>query len=662
MNTKIIPLGGLGEVGKNMYTVMYDDEIIVVDSGVMFPDDELLGIDYVIPDYTFLKENEEKIKALVITHGHEDHIGGIPFMVQSLNVPKIYAPANAKELIEKKFEERSIDYNNLVVYDESTVIKTKHFEIEFFRTTHSIPDSHGLAIHTPDGIVVMTGDFKFDMTPIGPMANLHKMARIGEEGVSVLMSDSTNALSPGTSLSESVVDENLGEIFTASKDNRIILATFASNVYRIKHIIETCKKNNRKIALFGRSMENTVDIALKCGYFEDKSIIVTAEEANRMKPSEVCLLCTGSQGEPLAALSRIANGSHRQITLMPNDIVVFSSSPIPGNSASVSKTINKLSKKGVKVYTNSMTDIHSSGHANQEELKLMIRLFKPEYFVPYHGEFRMLKTHADLGVLCGVDKDNTFVLENGDVLDLMKGQLRRAGKVQAGEVYVDGSRIGGVGSAVIKDRILMSNNGILVIIANIDTEKGVLLGSPAITTRGYILVNENADLIREIQYVAENVINRSLANREFNFNDMKTAIINGLMPLLSEKTGRVPIILPIVMDVKNGGKATGTESGNGGQSGRGNGVDDDGADSDSNRDNDRHRFSEDRSGKHDEASRDRDARAGFGFKKRQHSEKKAAGDGVARNRDYRRTDRNRKTAVEALKERNVKVKNGAGAL
>ena len=550
MNTKIIPLGGLGEVGKNMYVVMHNSEIIIVDSGVMFPDDELLGIDYVIPDYTFLKENENKIKALVITHGHEDHIGSIPFLLQTVDIPKIYAPSNAKELIDKKLEERNIIYKNLFVYDENTVIKTKYFNIEFFRTTHSIPDSHGVVIHTPDGTIVMTGDFKFDMTPIGPMSNLHKMAKIGEKGVSVLMSDSTNALVPGVSLSESVVDENLGEIFSSCKDSRIILATFASNVYRIKHIMETCKKNKRKVALFGRSMENMVDVALKCGYFKDKDIVITAEEANHMKPNEVCLLCTGSQGEPLAALSRIASGTHRQITLMPDDVVIFSSSPIPGNGASVSKTINKLYKKGVKVFTNAMSEIHSSGHANQEELKLMIRLFKPRYFVPYHGEFRMLKTHADLGVMCGVNKNNTFVLENGDVLNLRKGVVTPGGKVQAGEVYVDGSRIGEVGSAVIKDGILMSNNGILVIIANIDTENKVLLGTPAVTTRGYILVNENEDLIRDIQSISQGIINKCLKSKYFNYNDMKSEIINGLIPFLSDKTGRVPIILPIVMDVK----------------------------------------------------------------------------------------------------------------
>lgn len=550
MDTKIIPLGGLGEVGKNMYVVMHDSEIVIVDSGVMFPDDELLGIDYVIPDYTFLKENENKIKALVITHGHEDHIGSIPFLLQTVNIPKIYAPSNAKELIDKKLEERSLVYKNLIVYDEKTVIKTKYFNIEFFRTTHSIPDSHGVVIDTPDGRIVMTGDFKFDMTPIGPMSNLHKMARIGEKGVSVLMSDSTNALVPGVSLSESVVDENLGEIFASCRGRRIILATFASNVYRIKHIMETCKKNKRKVALFGRSMESMVDVALKCGYFKDKDIVITAEEANHMKPGEVCLLCTGSQGEPLAALSRIASGTHRSITLMPNDVVIFSSSPIPGNGSSVSKTINKLYKKGVKVFTNAMSEIHSSGHANQEELKLMIRLFKPKYFMPYHGEFRMLKTHADLGVMCGVPKENTFVMENGDVLNLCKGNAYKEGKVQSGEVYVDGSRIGEVGSAVIKDRILMSNNGILVIIANIDTENKVLMGVPAVTTRGYILVNENEDLIREVQSISQSVINGCLKAKYFNFNDMKTEMINRLIPVLSDKTGRVPIILPIVMDIK----------------------------------------------------------------------------------------------------------------
>ena len=397
----------------------------------------------------------------------------------------------------------------------------------------------------------MTGDFKFDLTPIGPMANLHKMARIGEKGVKLLMSDSTNATVPGTSLSESIVDENISEIFENSKNNRIILATFASNIYRLKHIIEICRKYKRKVALFGRSMDTSIDIAIKCGYIKDRKIIISPEEANRLKPESVCLLCTGSQGEPLAALSRIAAGSHKQIKLMPNDVVIFSSSPIPGNAASVHKTINKLYLKGVKVYTNSMTEIHSSGHANKDELKLMIRLFKPEYFAPYHGEYRMLKEHCDLAISCGVPKENTFILENGDVLSISKKDIRKSGKVTAGDVYVDGSRIGDVGNVVIKDRKLMSSNGILVIIANIDIARRRLLATPSITTRGYILVNENEALIKQIEKYSEKIIINKLKDKNATYNDIKQELINTLMPFLSDKTGRVPIILPIMMDIKN---------------------------------------------------------------------------------------------------------------
>lgn len=554
-NTRVFALGGLGEVGKNMYCVMHKDEIIIIDSGVMFPEDDLLGIDYVIPDYTFLKENQDKIKALLITHGHEDHIGGIPFLLQSVEIPKIYAPAQAKALIDKKLEERHMKYKNLFIYNEKTKIKTKYFNIEFFRTTHSIPDSHGISIGTPNGTVVMTGDFKIDLTPIGPMSDIHKMAKIGKNGVRLLMSDSTNATVKGMSTSESIVDSNLSEIFANEKNSRIILATFASNIYRLKHIIEICKKNNRKVALFGRSMDTSIDIAMKCGYIKDKKIIVTPEEANKLKPSQICLLCTGSQGEPLAALSRIANGSHKQIKLMPNDIVIFSSSPIPGNASSVAKTINKLYLKGVKVYTNSDGDeIHSSGHANQDELKLMIRLFKPEYFAPYHGEYRMLKTHCDIATLCDVPKNNTFILENGDVLSISKDKITKAGKVVAGDVYVDGSRIGDVGNVVIKDRKLMSSNGILVVIANVNLEEKKLLATPMVTTRGYILVNENELLIKQIEKNAAHIINNKLKNKNISYNELKQEIINGLMPFLSNKTGRVPIILPIIMNINTKNK------------------------------------------------------------------------------------------------------------
>ena len=383
--TKIIVLGGLGEVGKNMYCVMHGDAIVIIDSGICFPEGGLLGIDYILPDFTFLKQNQDKIKALLITHGHEDHIGGIPFLLQSLKIPAIYAPNQAKELIALKLEDKNIRYDNLYAYNDETKLKFNKIEVEFFKTTHSIPDSHGISLSTPDGRIVTTGDFKFDLTPIGPMADIHKMAEIGKKGVDLLISDSTNALNEGMSISESKVDSAVNDIFEKYHTRRIIIATFASNIYRLKHIVETCHKHNRKICVFGRSMENNIQISLKGGYINHKDIIISPEEANNLKPGEVTILCTGSQGEPLAALSRIANGTHKQIKLRPDDIVVFSSSPIPGNALSIGRTINKLYLQGVKVFTNtSFNDIHTSGHANIEELKLMIRLLMPKYLMPFH--------------------------------------------------------------------------------------------------------------------------------------------------------------------------------------------------------------------------------------------------------------------------------------
>ncbi len=552
--TLVFALGGLGEVGKNMYVVMHKEEIIIMDSGVMFPEDELLGIDYVIPDYTFLKQNQEKIKCLIITHGHEDHIGGIPFLLQSVNIPTIYAPNQAVPLIRKKLEERNIPFKGLVSYNENTRIKTKFFDVEFFATTHSIPDSHGIVVHTPNGTIVETGDFKFDMTPIGPNANIHKMAAIGKRGVKLLMSDSTNALSEGFGLSESKVDETLSEIFSQESDSRIILATFASNIYRLKHIVETCRKNNRKIALFGRSMETSIEIAIQGGYIKDKSIFVTPEEAKKLPPNKVCLLCTGSQGEPLAALSRIANGSHKLIKLLPNDVVILSSSPIPGNGLSVSRVINKLYLKGAKVYNNTMlSEVHTSGHAKEEELKLMLRLINPEYFMPVHGEFRMLKRHADIAIELGIPKEKTFILENGEVLSLTKEGIKKQGTVQANDIYVDGNRIGDIGNLVIKDRKIMSSDGILVVIAAIDVDKKKLLANPNITTRGFVLVNENASLIKKIEEISSSIIQKQLNSKsQFNYNDLKYAIVSGVSTFIKEETGRNPIILPIVMNTKKG--------------------------------------------------------------------------------------------------------------
>ena len=547
--TLVYALGGLGEVGKNMYCFECGNEIIITDVGITFPTGDLPGVDYIIPDFTYLKKNESKVKALFITHGHEDHIGGIPFLLNYINVPVIYAPNQAVGLIRKKLDDRNISYKNLYVYNENTKVKFKNFSVEFFRTTHSIPDSHGIVIHSPNGTIVTTGDFKFDLTPIGPMANLHKMAEIGNKGVTLLLSDSTNALNEGMSTSESKVDETLSELFLRH-NGRIIIATFASNIYRLKHIVDTCKRNKRKIAIFGRSMENNIEISLKEGYIKHKDIFISPEEANRLDPNKVCLLCTGSQGEPLAALSRIANGSHRQIKLQSDDLVVFSSSAIPGNALSISKTINKLYMQGVKVCSNtSLADVHTSGHGNQEELKLMLRLIKPKYFMPFHGEFRMLKSHADVAIECGIPKNNNFILENGDVLSIKKGKIERKGHIQAGDAYVDGNRIGEISAAVMHERKNMSKDGIVVVIANIDTKNKKLLGDVNVTTRGFVYVQENYDLINTLEDKAKKVILDNIKDHVI-FSEIKSSIISELSNYIYEITGRKPIISPITMDIK----------------------------------------------------------------------------------------------------------------
>ncbi len=546
--TLICALGGLGEVGKNMYVVTDEDEIFIIDCGVKFPEENLLGIDYVLADYTHLKGLEDKIKGLIITHGHEDHIGGIPFLLQNINIPVIYAPNIAERLIRNKLEERNVKAPKFIPVNEDLHIKTKRFNIEFFTTTHSIPDSFGMAITTKNGTIVETGDFKIDLTPIGPVANLGKMAAIGNKGVTLLLSDSTNALVPGFSNSESIVDEALGEIFAENRHTRIILATFASNIYRLTHIVQTCRENNRKIVTFGRSMVTNIEIAKQCGYIKDDGIFITSEEANKMKPENVCLLCTGSQGEPLAALSRIANGIDRNITLMKEDVVIFSSSPIPGNALSINRIINKLYLKGAKVYTNtSEYDVHTSGHAKQEELKLLIRLIRPKYFMPMHGEYRMLKSHANLGVLCDIPEENTFVLQNGDILAVKDGKVYRKNKVYINDIYVDGTRVGDVGASIIKDRKIMSTDGVLIVILNLDLEHRKMLLEPNITTRGFVVVNNNQELLKEIADKVSILTLNELEKDNFSLTDLKNRIILDINSYIIELTGRRPIIIPMIM-------------------------------------------------------------------------------------------------------------------
>ena len=550
--TSIVALGGLGEVGKNMYVITHDDEILIIDAGVMFPEDELMGVDYVIQDVTYLKKNEDKIKGLIITHGHEDHIGGIAFLLQKVKIPVIYSPKIAISLINRKLVDNNIKFEKIEEINQDSHIKTKYFNVEFVNTTHSIPDSFAVVVHTPQGTIFETGDFKFDLTPIGPMADLHKMAKIGKEGVKILLSDSTNALSEGFSKSESCVDETLNDIISRHY-GRIIIATFASNIYRIKHIVETCRKNNRQIITFGRSMESSIEIALNNGLIKDKSIFIDANKAKGLKKNEVCILCTGSQGEPLAALTRIANGIHKQISLMPDDLVVFSAKPIPGNAESVNRVINKLYLKGVKVYTNEeFSDIHTSGHAKQEELKLMLRLVKPEYFMPMHGEYRMLMAHKKIAEDCGIPSENIFVCKNGDVINLTNEGVVRGMPVEAGDVYVDGSRIGDVGGSVIKDRKIMSKDGILLAIININPITRQLLIKPNVTTRGFVMVNENAELIDKIEKKITVIVKEALQKNTYTYTDLKNQIILDLHPYINALTGRHPMILPVIMEVRQG--------------------------------------------------------------------------------------------------------------
>ena len=532
-----------------MYIVEHNDEILVIDAGVMFPEDNLLGVDYVIQDITYLKKNADKIKGLFITHGHEDHIGGIPFLLQAVKIPVIYTPKIAKDLIEKKLVERNIKYDNYEIITPDFNVKTKYFDVSFVNTTHSIPDSFALIIKTPNGTIFETGDFKFDLTPVGPMADIHKMAKAGYDGVTLLLSDSTNALSSGYSKSESAVDGTLNDMISRHH-GRVIIATFASNIYRIKHIVESCKKYNRKIIVFGRSMENSIELALNNGLITDKSMFIEASDAKSLKRNEICILCTGSQGEPLAALSRIANGQHKQISLLGDDLVIFSSSPIPGNAESINRIINKLYLKGVRVFTNSdFSDVHTSGHAKEEELKWMLRIIKPKYFMPMHGEYRMLKRHTEIGVLCGIKPENTFICSNGDVIELLNGEVRKNGTVQAGDVYVDGLRVGDIGSIVIKDRKLMSQDGILITILNINTLTRKLLLKPNVTARGFVLVNENQELMQKIERKISEIVNNFLSKSPYTYTDLKNQIILELLPFINNLTGRKPIILPVIMEV-----------------------------------------------------------------------------------------------------------------
>lgn len=549
-DTLVYALGGLGEVGKNMYCFEHDDEIIVIDAGVKFPDDELLGVDYVIPDYTHLIKNKDKIKALIITHGHEDHIGGIPFLLLSCPIKNIYAPRFARALIEKKLQERRrLASTNIIEINEDSSIETKHFRIGFFNTIHSIPDSLGVLINTPNGRIVETGDFKFDLTPVGQNSNYQKMAYIGAAGVTLLMSDSTNSEVDGFSISERQVASAINDIMKKTT-GRIIVSTFASNVNRLSQIIKSAKENDRKVCVFGRSMENVVQIGLQMKTIDvPDDTFIAPELVNQYAPEKLCIVCTGSQGESLAALSRIAGGSHKYVKIIPGDTVVFSSSAIPGNALNIGGIVNQLMRNGARVLVNStLSSLHTTGHASKEEQKLMLQLIKPKYFMPMHGEYKMLKIHADSAVQTGIPKENCFICANGDALILRDGEVFRSNtRIRTDEIYVDGNDISGLSTSVLKDRQILADNGLVAVIVVIDSRTNKILCRPGIVSRGFVYLKESQSMIKE----AEGVVYEALRNamrQKVTFGDLKNCIRNTLEPFLYQKTNRNPIVIPVILN------------------------------------------------------------------------------------------------------------------
>ena len=547
---KVIPLGGLGEIGKNMTAIEYDDELIVIDCGIAFPDEDMYGVDLIIPDISYLIENESKLKGIFITHGHEDHIGAIPFILKQVNIP-IYGTRLTIGLIENKLKEHGLlATTSLNIIKPRESAKFNHLEVEVIRNTHSIAESCSLAIHTPVGLLFHTGDFKVDLTPIDnePM-DFERISELAKEGILLLMSDSTNVERKGYTMSERAISETFTKLFEHAT-GRIIVATFASNIHRMQQIIDASKRYNRKVAFSGRSMENISKVATELGYLHiDDDQLVNIHNINSVADDELTLIVTGSQGEPMGALARIAFSNHRHIKLKPNDLFIISASPIPGNDKLIGRVINELYRKGCNVIYKDLEAVHVSGHACQEELKLILRLTHPKFFMPVHGEYRHLVHHKNLAEKVGIPKDNIVVLSTGQVLELTPHSAEVNGRVRTGAIFVDGIGVGDVGNVVLRDRRMLAEGGMLIVVATIDKESKTLVSEPYIVTRGFVYVKESEDLMNEVKQITQTEIEMLLENETNEILVMKNRIKKALERYLYEKTKRRPSIFPIIMEV-----------------------------------------------------------------------------------------------------------------
>lgn len=548
----VFALGGVGEIGKNMYVVQYANDIVVIDSGLKFPEEDMLGIDIVIPDISYLIDNKDKVRGILLTHGHEDHIGGLPYVLKQLNVP-VYGTKLTLGLVEAKLKEAGLlgDTKRILIHADSE-LQLGGLKATFFRTNHSIPDSVGICVETPEGNVVHTGDFKFDQTPVNDQyADLYRMAEIGNRGVLMLLSDSTNSERPGYTGSERSVGAELEEVFRKAKQ-RVVVATFASNVHRIQQVMDAAEVTRRKVAVIGRSMVNVVNIASELGYLRiPDGMLIEPEEVNKMAGDRVVILSTGSQGEPMSALTRMARSTHRKVDILPGDTVVIAATPIPGNEKYVGRTVDELFRLGANVIygPGSISGVHVSGHGSQEELKLMLNLMKPKYFMPIHGEYRMLRQHGQLAEMVGVERENIFICDIGETVEVQNGVARKAGKVSCGNILIDGLGVGDVGNIVLRDRKLLSQDGILVVVVTLSKQDGKIMSGPDIISRGFVYVRESEGLLDEANKIVSNTLTKLMSENVNEWASLKTHVKDALGRFLYEQTRRRPMILPIIMEV-----------------------------------------------------------------------------------------------------------------